>query len=408
MPHTSASSSQPGSPPEGAVDGNRFSLDKDAVWRGAAGQDAWWWQCEWNEPREVGAILQVVGDEVPRLNHAPRCYVWQASMDGRDWNDLAETVSENDRRAFRLHRMQASRRAKFLRLKIASAHGEFPALREIEVFAEPQAKVEFPEWIVSVSTLDRREWDKRHPAGQEFARLAQRSPDGEAIQAQHVWLGDFDEAFLAAEPRPLAAFLSGNFSDWCQKDRSAWRGVQEVLTSGRLPIWASCGGAQGLAILADRGLDEPWDCPHCRDPRNPKTPIYGHIAHNAGGKLTCGKYDSCTFERGPHDVLQLAADPALAGLPREFRVMESHCGQIEYVPRGWVQIATKGADSLTNMQCLRVQDRYIYAAQFHVEIDGTPEVSQQIMGNFLNLARRWGGYNPQGKPVAPPDRWDSR
>ena len=37
-----------------------------------------------------------------------------------------------------------------------------------------------------------------------------------------------------------------------------------------------------------------------------------------------------------------------------------------------------------------------------------PEVSRQIMGNFLNLARRWGGYNPQGKPVAPPDRWHSR
>jgi GMP synthase-like glutamine amidotransferase len=67
--------------------------------------------------------------------------------------------------------------------------------------------------------------------------------------------------------------------------------------------------------------------------------------------------------------------------------MESHCGQIEWAPRGWDLIATAGAGTQTQTQCLRRRDALIYAAQFHIEMEGTPEVSRRIMANFLELAR---------------------
>jgi len=74
--------------------------------------------------------------------------------------------------------------------------------------------------------------------------------------------------------------------------------------------------------------------------------------------------------------------------------MESHCGQIEWPPLGWSLIATAGENTKTKMQCLRLNDHPIYAAQFHIEMAGTPEVSKQIMSNFLNVAKAWGGYRP--------------
>jgi GMP synthase-like glutamine amidotransferase len=84
--------------------------------------------------------------------------------------------------------------------------------------------------------------------------------------------------------------------------------------------------------------------------------------------------------------------------------MESHCGQIEWPPAGWMLTATAGEGTKTKTQCLRVKDRYIYAAQFHIEMAGTPGNSRRIMGNFLALAKAWGGYNPGGKDVViPPD-----
>jgi hypothetical protein len=92
-----------------------------------------------------------------------------------------------------------------------------------------------------------------------------------------------------------------------------------MLLNKNLPLWASCGGAQGLAILAEVGVDHRWDCPHCRDPLAPQTPIYTHIG-----------------------------------------------------------------------------SRDIYAAQFHIEMERTTENSRRIMGNFLAMARHWGGYNPKG------------
>ena len=89
-------------------------------------------------------------------------------------------------------------------------------------------------------------------------------------------------------------------------------------------------------------------------------------------------------------------DPVLAGLPPVFEIMESHVGQIAYVPDGWQRIVTRGPGAHTLNQCLRVKDRLIYAAQFHIELPGTERNSRLIMGNFLGLAKRWGGYNPEG------------
>jgi len=302
----SASSEQEGSPAAGAVDADRFALDDRHAWRGKAGEESWWWQCAWSEPREVGAILQIVGDDSLAFRNAPKRSVWQASLDGKTWTDLEETAVADERRIYRLHRLSSPRQIKFLRMKIESAQGEFPTLREVQVFADPKTDVEFPEWIVAVSTIDRAEWEKKMPEGRQFVPLARSCPGWEHLQAQFVWLDSFDEAFVSVEPQPLCAFLSGNFSDFCQKERTVWRGTQEVLEKGRLPIWASCGGAQGLAILAEVGAERPWDCPHCRDPKNPKSPIYGHIGHTSAGPHNCGDYSACLFERGKQSVLAKA------------------------------------------------------------------------------------------------------
>lgn len=391
-----ASSTAPGCSPAGAVDRDRFATEPRNSWRGRPKEKSWWWQVTFPQRQAVGAILQVVGDHPYALRNAPRDYVWQATADGTTWEDLPETAIKNERRLFRLHRLRTARQVRGLRLRIDAAEGEFPTLREVEFHADPKGRVPFEPWAVVVSTTGER----RVPGeGRQFIPLAKACEP--TLQAQNVWLGDFHEAFLAAEPRPLCGFLSGNFIDWCQQRREDWRGTQEVLRKGRLPIWASCGGAQGLAILAETGVDRPWDCPNCRDPNDPKTPIYTRVP-GSGKQEACGKYGKCVFERGPHNIRLVADDPAFAGLPREFRAMESHCGQIEWPPAGWVLVATNGAGALTRTQCLRVKDRYIYAAQFHVEMAGTPESSRAVMKNFLRLAASWGGYNPEGRPVAPP------
>jgi hypothetical protein len=337
------------------------------------------------EARNVGAILQIHGDHDFALRNAPRRYVWKSSRDGFDWEDLDETGTADERRTFRVHRLKDVRRAKGMRLEISAAEAPAPAIREVEFFAEPNAPISFPPWAVVVSTTGSAKVPRE--GGAAFRRLARSCAGWEDLQFQNVWLGDFHPGFVAAEPRPLAAFLSGNFIDWCQQDRSHWRGTAEMLRRGELPMWASCGGAQGLAILAETGIDAPWDCPQCRDPANPRLPIYTHIG---GSKRTrCGDYSGCVFERGPFAIRQLRDDPAFRGLPWEFRAMESHCGQIEWAPRGWELIATNGEGGKTKTQCLRLEGHPIYAAQFHIEMEGTPEASRKIMENFLGLCRDW-------------------
>jgi GMP synthase-like glutamine amidotransferase len=96
-------------------------------------------------------------------------------------------------------------------------------------------------------------------------------------------------------------------------------------------------------------------------------------------------------------VRQVIHDPVFEGLPDEFEVMESHCGQIEWPPAGWELIVGAGTGTLTKNQCLKVKGRCIYAAQFHIEMQGTEETSRRIMSNFLSLAKQWVDSHSDGK-----------
>lgn len=378
----SASSAADGFPASGAVDGRRFSLDPGAVWKGEAGKGPWTLTLELPSPRKVGALLQVIGDDAELFRNAPRKYVWQGSADGSTWKDLEETRTVRERRMYRIHRLRPAADLIALRLLTLEAEGEFPAVREVEVHGEGAA-IDFPEWVACVATDEKPNLED----ASAFTRLA-RSLDGEGLLlSQRLWLDAFDPAFVSAEPRPLCAFLTGNYADWCQRTREPWRGAQEIAATAELPLWAACGGAQGLALLAEYGVDQEWDCPHCRDPARPKSPIYGHIGHTAS--RPCGDYSACVREDGPTRILQLEPDPVFEGLPREFLAVEIHCGQIEWPPRGWVLIAAGGEGARTRIQCLRRKDRPVYAAQFHMELDGTPETSKTLMTNFLRLARGW-------------------
>jgi hypothetical protein len=397
-PIPAASSSASGFDPAGAIDGKRFSTDKGSAWRGRPDERGWWWQVRFSEPRAIGALLQIQGDHPLVYRNAPKSYVWQISNDGEKWTELTETKTKAESRMYRIHRLSKTIATRYLRLRIDAADGAFPTLREVEFYDKTDARIPFDDWIITVYTDEVR---KIAQEPDDFTRLARQCKGWESVPAQQIWLDAFNEAFVSAEPRPLCAFLSGNFRDWCERTREPWRGTQEVLTKGRLPMWASCGGAQGLAILSDVGVDREWDCPHCRDPKNTKLRIYDHIGHTKQCK--CGDYSGCIHERGRYEVRQLRKDPAFAGLPRDFAVMESHCGQIMYPPKGWVLVMTKGDKGYTVHQCLRVIDRPIYAAQFHIEMAGTAENSRQIMGNFLKLAKECGGYNAKGKSLVEPE-----
>jgi len=381
----SASDTASGASPAAAQDGDRFSTGSGRIWKAATANAGSWWQVDFDQPATVGAILQVVGEHDFVLTNAPANYVWQTTEDGERWSDLTETRVAGERRLYRIHRLARAVQTRGLRLRMEAIQEAVPVVREVEFFSETHAAIEFPDWVVAVNMTH----DPRLPGhGQEFIPLVRsvRSPG----VAQQIWLTDFTPEWVAVEPRPLAAFLSGSFKDWCQVDRGHWRGTEQLLRAGQLPMWASCGGAQGLAIVAAHGVDQPWDCPHCRDPQAPKIPIYTHIGHPPGGEApACGDYAPCVFERGPHFVRSVADDPVFAGLPDEFQVMESHCGQLEWPPAGWDLIATAGAGTRTKMQGLRVRGRPIYAAQFHIEMDGTPAVSRLIMANFLAVASDW-------------------
>jgi hypothetical protein len=202
------------------------------------------------------------------------------SQDGIGWEDLKETVTTDERRTFRIHRLDQRRRVRWVRLAIHGAAGAFPTLREVEFFADSRAEIAFPPWAVVVSTTGSADLPGEGSAA--FRRLARSCDSGKELQFQNIWLGDFHERFAEAEPRPLCAFLSGNF-------------------------------------------------------------------------------------------------------------MESHCGQIEWAPRGWELIATLGEGGKTKTQCLRLKERLVYAAQFHIEMDGTPDSSRTIMSNFLALCRHSAG-----------------
>ena len=366
----------------GAMDRDRFASEPAAAWKGD--NRGGWWQIKFAEQRQVGAILQINGDDRHVLRNAPGDYVWQYSLDGQSWTSLAETFVRRERRMFRIHRLGRPVKTQFLRLNISSSKGDAPVLREVEFYSETDSRIEFDDWIVAVSSSND---PKRQELGMPFVKLARRCKGWEDVPAQLLWHGDFDRAFVDAEPRPLCAFFSGSFAEWCQCGREPWRGVQEVLRLRSLPIWGACGGAQILAILEETGVDHAWDCPRCRDPENPLLPIYSHIGHT--GKAACGEYGKNLAERGKFKMRQVADDPAFDGLPEVFEIMESHVGQIAHVPVDWTRVVTNGPGALTVNQCLRVKDQPIYAAQFHMEMAGTPENSRIIMANFLCLAQEW-------------------
>ncbi|HXJ60893.1 MAG TPA: discoidin domain-containing protein [Verrucomicrobiae bacterium] len=387
-----ASSGERISPAAGPLDGDRFSLAPISFWQGPKGATSWWWQVEFRQAERIGAILQVVGDHDFVFRNAPRRYVWQWSEDGLRWRDWTETAVANENRLYRVHRLRRDRTVRAVRLQIEAATGDAPTLREVEFFKDRDAVVPFPDWLVTVNTT-------HEPAlpghGQEFIPLARSCAGWERAPAQQIWVNDFDLAFVNVEPRPRCAFLSGNFKDWCEVDRRWWQGTERILKRRELPMWASCGGAQALALLATYGTGQPWDCPHCRDPLHPKTPLYTHLGHTVAGP--CGDYSGCLFERGPHWIQTVTADPVFRGLPGEIQLMESHCGQIQWVPKGWQLVATAGQGTQTKIQCLRLQGAPIYAAQFHVEMAGTPQTSQRIMANFLELARQHPQTGPAGR-----------
>ncbi len=282
-------------------------MDARSLWKGQADQKTWWWQIRFPQARPVGAILQVHGDRPLSLRNAPRHYVWQFSEDGRNWLDWNETQVRRERRMFRLHRLAQARKVQYVRLMIFESNGAAPALREVEFLAEPNAEIPFPDWIIVVNT---GEETSPPEAPGLFVNLVRECDEWKHSQFQQMPHAEFDEEFLAAEPRPLCAFLTGSTIDWCQVKREPWRGVQEVLKNRNLPLWGACGGAQILAILEETGVDKPWDCPRCRDPENPKLPVYSHIGHT--GEAPCGDYSKNIGERGKYEVRINARDPAFA------------------------------------------------------------------------------------------------
>ncbi|HVK59099.1 MAG TPA: hypothetical protein VM735_09980 [Candidatus Kapabacteria bacterium] len=330
-------------------------------------------------PLKLAALLQQNGTDDFVLRNGPILTWWEGSTNGVDWIEIPGTRIGNHRRVRRLARVGVDG-LEATHVRIHYEHG----VAEGEAAFDGAHRSLKRDWILIVNSTD----DRSLPGhGKEFVPLARSVHGRTNLAAQQVWVGDFSRTLVEAEPRPLAVFFSGSFKDWCEVDRADWHGVEDVLRNYQVPIWASCGGAQALAIISEYGVRSEWDCPHCRQPGIPKTPIYTHIGHN-GDLKKCGDYSGCIFERGPHNVRIAKSDAVFANLPDEFEVMQSHCGQIEFPPAGWELIGAGGAGSKTKVQCIKKRDLPVYAAQFHIEMEGTPEVSRQIMENFLNLAER--------------------
>jgi hypothetical protein len=410
-----ASSSASGFDPCGACNGDRFLAGSGQAWRGDFEQSSWWWQLSFTNPTQVGSILQIVGDQPDYLNRAPGNYVWQWSADNSTWHDISQTAVSNERRMYRIHRFTSPISAQYWRISITScSRGSCPVLREVEFYPQTDAPIDFPDWIVPVNIMP--EPEHAYLPNNDVTRfipLARRCVGWSGLKAQETLMQDFNDAFCAAEPRPLCAFLSGSYLDWCQVPGDAFTGVYEVLYNKHLPVWGSCGGCQLMGILWENGIPLPtlnykgvsvtWDCPHCRIPSIPKTPIYTHVGHSAGAppilEIACGDYYYCTGEpwtHGPFHIAKVNSDDAFAALPLEFLVWESHIGQITYLPTSgdWTLVATHGTDSVTYMQCMRLTGYPIYAAQFHIEMEPYTSDGIQIMTNFLDMAKAWGGYQP--------------
>jgi hypothetical protein len=385
--HAEASSSQETYSAAGAIDGDRFATAWNKLWKGASGQSHWEWQADFGKCVKVGSILQILGDNETYLTAAPLTYVWQSSDDGNQWHDIDSTKTPAEHRMYRIFRLAQPVSARYLRMTITgTGNSEPPALREVEFYERPDATIEFPDWVYVVSTTDVSDAN----TCSKYLTLARSCPEWSRLLGQGIWHGDFDPAMVTDEPQPICAFFTGSSRDWCQVDRLSWRGTEAVLKANMLPMWAACGGGQVLGILSDQGCEEPWDCPKCRDPNHPKLPIYGHIGLIDPTKETqCGDYSNNIYEKGPTPVHRLVDDPVFRGLPDDFLVPEFHCGQLEYLPAGWDLIVTKGKGGKTWMQCMRKRGTCIYAVQFHIENEGSCDVSELVMSNYLACAKDW-------------------
>lgn len=403
-----ASTSQSGFGPYGAYDYDRFDGAVGKCWKGQSGQENWYWQINFTEPQQVGSILMIMGEPgatVDRFrffqNNTPIEYKWQYSYDGSVWYDLTETEQTDEKRLFRIHRLNMPIAPKHLRLWISDCIGSYPTIREIEIYEDIDTYIPFDEWLVAV---DITEYMNPHGNTDWFIELARECSGWSNVQGQQIWLGTFDESFLDIEPYPLCVFLSGSYNEWCQRTQFYFAGLQEALDNENIPIWGSCGGAQVLGLLAETGYDQPWDCPRCRHYHNPAwSPIYGHIGYINPSiePVDCNlnDYSNNIYESGPYWISKegTPADPVFAGLSDPFLANESHCGQLNYPPAGWYQVGGIGhPDTKTEFQCIRRTGKYIYAAQFHIENynSQTWNNSIQIMTNFLNLAQSAGGYQP--------------
>ncbi len=375
----------------GPMDQDRFSTERNSMWMGTKKSGAVW-QVSFNQPTQIGSILQINSDDSSSLKNSPRNYSWQVSDDGENWTILRDTVVLQETRLFRIHRLNQSITTNHIRIVVNLAYGAAPVLREVEFYAAVDAEIEFDDWIVAISSDEDPE---SVSLGMPFVSLARQCEGWENVPAQTLWHGDFDEEYVRIEPRPMCAFLSGSFLEWCQCRREPWRGVQQVLRNRCLPMWGACGGAQVLAILEDVGVDQPWDCPRCRNLDRPLLPIYSHIGHT--GDAPCGDYSKCIGERGKYQMKIERQDPVFAGISEVFEIAESHIGQIDYIPKGWHRLVTNGPGAYTINQCLRADDCPIYAAQFHMELyQSTLETSKRIMSNFLRAAKEWSDLRSDG------------
>ncbi|MHC4599128.1 MAG: discoidin domain-containing protein, partial [Planctomycetota bacterium] len=310
-----ASSRWRGWPAEGAVDGHRFSTGRGKYWCGSQDESTWGWGIDFSEPRTVGRIYQVMGSDPLIRKYAPIDYVWQWSADGRDWRDVPGTTVTEETRLFRILTFEKTVEARFFRIRITEASDGAPALREVEMFADRDADVRPAPWFYAVEIgASGQVPGKCKP----FLSMARRCPGWEDVQAHVVHVTNFNESILEASPRPLCAFIGGSTHDWCERNPDDFRGLEEVLKKGNLPLWGSCGGGQILSILAAYGTTSPWICPHCewnRPERYRKTEkpfIYDHI--RCKGKPKCGEYP-CQWEKGFFPIVPSFPDPAFRFLP---------------------------------------------------------------------------------------------
>lgn len=113
-----------------------------------------------------------------------------------------------------------------------------------------------------------------------------------------------------------------------------------------------------------------------------KGPILGHclglqvMAVHFGGKAGPAK----TAEFGSATLEVLDPDDLFKGLPRQFKVWQSHNDEVKSIP-GFKILAS--SDNC-KIQAVKHLTRPLYGVQFHPEVDDT-QYGDQIIKNFLDL-----------------------